>query len=208
MNFKNKLDSLIEELQSEGIIDKRVLEVIKEVPRHLFVKKEYLNEAYSNYPLPIGHEATISQPYTVAFMLQHLELKETDKVLEIGTGSGWNSALISKLAKEVYTLEVIPELVKLAKSNLKKLNIKNVKIFLKDGSKGLEQFSPYNKIIVTASHKEIPKALIQQLNDNGILIAPIGSYYPQEMIKLKKENKRIKKETLGNFIFVPLKTEK
>ena len=201
--FKKQIERLIEELKLMGIKDEKVLEVIKKIPRHKFILENYLSEAYANYPLSIGYNQTISQPYTVAFMLQSLELKKNDKVLEIGTGSGWNAALISEIVKpgKVYTTEIIKELVEFAKKNLK--DYKNVKVIYSDGSQGLKEYEPYSKIIVTAGCPEIPKPLIEQLKPNGILVAPVGSY-SQKMLKITK-NKQLKIQELGDFVFVPLK---
>ena len=201
--FKKQIERLIEELKLMGIKDERVLDAIKKVPRHKFILENYLSEAYANYPLSIGYNQTISQPYTVAFMLQALELKKNDKVLEIGTGSGWNAALISEIVKpgKVYTTEIIKELVEFAKKNLK--DYKNVKVIYSDGSQGLKEYEPYSKIIVTAGCPEIPKPLIKQLKPNGILVAPVGSY-SQKMLKIIK-TKQLKIQELGDFVFVPLK---
>ncbi|MEK6936712.1 MAG: protein-L-isoaspartate(D-aspartate) O-methyltransferase [Nanoarchaeota archaeon] len=196
---------MLEDLEIKGITDKKVLEAIKNIPRHLFVPEELKNLAYEDQALPILSQS-ISQPYTVAFMLQNLNLKEKDKVLEIGSGSGWNSALIQNITKtKVFSVEFDKELAKFAKSNLKKAEIKNVKIIIADGNKGYKKESPYNKIIVTAACSKIPYDLIKQLKNNGILIAPIGSLYEQSMIKITKLKNEIKKENLGQFVFVPLK---
>lgn len=197
--------SLVEELKQQGIKDKKVLNAILKIPRHLFVKKESINESYSNYPLPILSSQTISQPYTVAFMLEALELKETDKVFEIGTGSGWNACLIAEICKKgkVITTEIIPSLVKFAAKNIKKTNLKNIKVLNIDGSKGYKK-EIFDKIIITAACSEIPEELLNQLKNNGILIAPIGPEFSQIMLKIKKRNGNIIKENLGDFVFVPL----
>lgn len=196
---------LLEELKNQGIIDKKVLNAIKKIKRELFVPKKYKDQAYENHPLPIKKNQTISQPYTVAFMLQALDLKKQDKVLEIGTGSGYNSALIQGITKTtVYTIEIIKDLVIFSKSNLKKAKIKKVKVYHHDGSKGFPKFKPYDKIIITAACPELPKNLIKQLKDKGILVAPIGSRYSQQLYKITKNKDKIKIENLGNFIFVPL----
>ena len=199
-------DYMIADLENKGIRDKKVLESIKKVHREDFVLKELKNLAYEDRALPIVSSQTISQPYTVAFMLQSLELKEKDKVLEIGSGSGWNSALISFITKtEVFTIEFNKEVAEFAKSNLKKSKIKNVKVVIEDGNKGYEKESPYNKIIITAACSKIPFDLIKQLKNKGILLAPIGNLFEQDLIKIKKINSKIEKENLGKFVFVPLK---
>lgn len=208
-NYKKEVKALIEELKSQGISDKNVLESIETVPRCLFVPKDLLREAYSNNPLPVGKGQTISQPYTVAFMLQALELKKGLKVLEVGSASGWNAALIGYIIKpgKVYTTEIIPELAELAKENLKKLknSEKVIKVILTDGSLGLSKYAPFDRIIVTAACPKIPNSLIEQLSSNGILIAPVGGEFDQEMIRIRKNKDKIEKEDLGSFIFVPLK---
>ena len=199
-------NQLIKELKLQGITDKKVLRAIEKIPRELFVPKKYKDQAYKNHPLPIGNGQTISQPYTIALMLQALDLKINDKVLEIGTGSGYNSALIQEITKTtVYTTEIIPSLIKFAKNNLKKAKIKKIKVFHYDGSKGFPKFKPYDKIIVTAACPELPKELIKQLKIGGILVAPIGSKFTQQMYKITKLKNKLRMENLGNFIFVPLK---
>ncbi len=200
----NKME-LIEELKVQDIKDKRVLDSILKIKREKFILKEKIKEAYENKPMEIGYGQTISQPYTVAFMIENLELKEGSKVLEIGSGSGYNAAIMSQIAKIIYSIEIIPELVEFAKSNLKKSKIKNVKIIQGDGSIGYKKEAPYDRIIVTAASPEIQEELLNQLNENGILIIPVGNLGSQEMIKIKKINGKIKKEILGEFTFVPLK---
>ena len=204
--FEIQRKSLIEELEQDGIKDKKVLDAILKIPRHLFVQKEFVDQAYFNYPLPILSSQTISQPYTVAFMLESLELKENDKVFEIGTGSGWNACLIAEICKKgkVITTEIIPSLAEFAKKNIKKFNFKNIKILNIDGSKGYKKEAPFDKIIITAAASKIPEILLKQLKNNGILVAPIGSEFSQSMIKIKKKDGKIIKENLGEFIFVPL----
>lgn len=195
---------LLAELKKEGIKEK-ILEAIDKIDRKNFVLEEQQNLAYINEPLPIGFGQTISQPYTVAFMLQNLELKEGDKVLEIGTGSGWNAALISYLVGEkgiVYTIERIKELYEKAKEKLK--NYKNVRVILGDGSKGLKDFSPYDKIIITAAAEKLNEEIKNQLKENGIIVAPIGPLFCQKMVKLIKKEGKFSGKSLGNFVFVPL----
>jgi len=205
MDFKLKL--LIGELKTQGIKDKLVLKALEEIPRKLFVPKDLREEAYENHPLHIGHNQTISQPYTTAFMLQDLELKRDDIVLEIGTGSGWSTALTAYICEKIYSIETIPELSKIAKENIKKTKLKNIKIITGDGSKGLKKYSPYDKIIVNAACSQVPKTLISQLKDNGILICPVGNLYEQNLLKIVKEKDKIKTYNLGGFIFVPLVSE-
>ena len=201
-----KKEDMIRQIKQYGVSDKKVLDAISKVDRKDFVLEEYKSSAYSDMPLPVGHGATISQPYTVAFMIEVLKLEEGNRVLEVGTASGWNAALISKIVgKEgkVITIEIVPELVEFAKKNLKKF--KNVEVVKGDGSKGYEKEGPYDAIIVTAASPKIPKPLIKQLKGGGRLVIPVGSESGQELIKVVKEKGKIKKESLGFFIFVPLK---
>lgn len=204
--MRNEKTRLIEYWQNSGLIkDKRLVEAFKATPREKFIHNGYLGEAYGDYPLPIGYGQTISQPTTVMLMIQALELKKTDEVLEVGAGSGYCAAIISKLCKKVITTEIIPELAEFAKNNIKKCNITNVEIIEYDGSQGYEKQAPYDKIMVTAACPSIPTTLIEQLKENGIILAPVGSFLGQIMIKgIKKQGKLVTKN-LGDFVFVPLK---
>lgn len=189
------------------ITDRKLIEAFRKIPRENFVKKEFLEEAYDDQPLPTIEGQTISQPTTVMIMLQALSLKEGDKVLEIGTGSGYNAALISYVVGKkgiVYTIEIIQELVNFAKKNISKLNIKNVNIVHEDGSRGYRKESPYDKIIVTAASPEIPKILLEQLKFNGILVVPVGPLYNQKMLKIQKKKTKLNIKNLGDFVFVKL----
>src|SRR3989344_6298222 len=161
------LNSLIQLLKEEGIKDSNVLKTMLKVDRKLFVPKEHQDQAYGNYPIPIGNNATISQPFTVAFMLEKLELKKGLKVLEVGTGSGYNAALIAEIIKPgiIYTTEIIRGLAGLAKKNIEKLHLTNIKIIYTDGSKGYKKEAPYDRIIVTAACDELPEALVKQLKN-------------------------------------------
>ena len=202
---------LIDNWQRRGYkFDKKLIEAFKAVPREKFVHDHQKEGAYIDIALPIGHSQTISQPFTVMTMTQALDLKPNDKVLEVGTGSGYQAAIIAKIIApgKIFSTEIISELVIMAKNNLKKANIKNVKVINYDGSKGYPPEAPYDKIIVTAACPEIPKALIEQLKEGGILVAPVGSIlFGQKMIKAKKVNGKLHKENLGMFVFVPLKGE-
>ena len=195
-------------ISSEVIKDKRVIDAFKKIPREKFINKEHLDEAYGDYPLSIGEGQTISQPTTVAIMTQALELKEGDKVLEVGAGSGYQAAIIANIVGEkgrVISTEIIEELVKFAQENIKKLKLNNVRIVHCDGSKGYEKEAPYDKIIVTAACPSIPKPLINQLKENGIIIAPVGNLLEQVMVKARKKGDKLIEENLGYFMFVPLK---
>jgi len=200
------INYMIEDLKAKGIKDKKVLEAINKVPREDFVLEEFRQEAYEDKALPIVSSQTISQPYTVAFMLEKLNLKEKDKVLEIGSGSGWNSALISFITKsEVFSVEFDENVADFAKKNLEKQKISHVKVIVGDGNKGYEKERPYDKIIVTAACSKIPFDLIEQLKNKGILLVPVGSLFDQDLIKITKKGKETEKENLGKFVFVPLK---
>jgi len=205
--LEKKKEFLIKELIEQGITDELVLDAIRNVPRHLFVPSEFLDEAYANYPLPIGYGQTISQPYTVAFMLQELGLRKGLKVFEVGTGSGWNAGLIAWIVKPalVYTTEIIAELAEMAKRNLKSAGIKNVKVLPIDGSCGYAKEAPYDRIIVTAACPSVPKMLVEQLRIGGELIAPVGGCAEQKMVKVIKRKNRLEKKELGYFVFVPLR---
>ncbi|EQC49287.1 protein-L-isoaspartate O-methyltransferase [Bacteriovorax sp. BSW11_IV] len=173
--YKDERMNMVEEyLREEGIKDERVLKAMADVPRHEFILQEYKNYAYSNIALPIGFGQTISQPYVVAYMTQVLELNSTDKVLEIGTGSGYQSAVLAALVKDVYSVEIIPELSERAKETFKKIGVHNVYLKSGNGFEGWSDFAPYSKIIVTAAPRNIPKKLIQQLAPGGLMILPLG----------------------------------
>ena len=187
------------------IKDRKVIKAFEVVPREKFVLHSFKNESYHDVPLPIGFDQTISQPTTVLIMIEALELKKKDKVLEVGAGSGYGAAIISRLAKKVYTTEIIPELIKFAKNNLKKTKIKNVEVVEWDGSRGYDKEKPYDKIIITAGCPEIPQGLIEQLKEGGIIVAPVGGSFGQRMIKGIKKKGKLKEEYLGDFMFVPLR---
>ena len=199
-------EELIKKLEDDGIKEE-ILKAIEKIDREDFVLEKDLNEAYEDHPLSIGYGQTISQPYTVAFMLQELELKEGDKVLEIGTGSGWNAALISYIVGEkgkVYTVEIIDELAEKVKEKLK--NYRDIIVFSGDASHGLAEYAPYNKIILTAAPKKLAEEFKEQLADGGILLAPVGEY-TQKLIKLTKKGDKFIETEKGDFIFVPLVSE-
>ncbi len=202
-------EQLIDYWASSGIIkDKKVIDAFRKIPREIFISKEKEGEAYGDYPLPIGEGQTISQPTTVMIMTQALELKENDKVLEVGSGSGYQASIIANILGDggkLISTEIVDELVESAKSNINKLNLKNARIIKWDGSKGYADEAPYDKIIITAACPKIPKPLIEQLKEGGIIVAPVGSMVEQVMIKGKKINGKLIEEKLGEFMFVPLK---
>lgn len=207
LNVQRRIQ-MVRELETEGIKDKKVLEAMERIPRHEFLPRDMENEAYLDIPLPIGYEQTISQPYTVAFMLEELELEAGNKVLEIGTATGYNACLIAEIVGKkgkVYTIEIIPELAKLAEKNIEKMGMKNIKVVKGDGSQGYGKARPYDRIILTAGAPEIPRPLVKQLKIGGVFIGPIGSMYSQNMVKLKKTREGITQEEMGSFMFVPLR---
>ncbi|MBN1923689.1 MAG: protein-L-isoaspartate(D-aspartate) O-methyltransferase [Nanoarchaeota archaeon] len=205
---KDKKELILNYWKKDKIItDKKVLNAFKKVERQNFVPK-YLKEfAYDDVPLHIGEGQTISQPTTVALMTQALNIKKGDNVLEVGSGSGYQAAILSELVGEkgkVFTIEYLKELYLFAKKNLK--SYKNVKVLLGDGSKGYNAEAPFDKIIVTAASPVIPPPLIEQLKTGGVLLIPVGEFI-QDMLKITKTKSGLKKEDLGEFRFVPLKGE-
>lgn len=191
-------------LRHADITDKDVLAAIEAVPRHAFVPERYLEQAYEDHPLPIGHGQTISQPYIVALMTQLLELKRGDKVLEIGTGSGYQAAILAELTEEVYSVEIIPELAWEAAQRLKQLGYTNVRVKYDDGYYGWEEFAPYDAIIVTAAADHVPPPLIRQLNDGGNLVIPVGTEGGEQRLqKITKQGDQVSIENVIGVIFVP-----
>ncbi|MCD6572239.1 MAG: protein-L-isoaspartate O-methyltransferase [Thermoplasmata archaeon] len=207
MQHNSERARLVKELKKEGYI--RTPEVEKaflETPRENFVPDHLKKSAYLDTPLEIGFGQTISAPHMVAIMCEALVLKKGQKVLEIGSGSGYHAAIVSKIIGEkgkVYSVERIKELADMARENIRKTGIKNVEIFVGDGSLGLEKFAPYDRIYVTCAAPDIPKPLIDQLKDPGLLLIPVGRYYC-DLILLKKENGKISTKNLGECAFVPL----
>lgn len=198
-------EALICYWQSTGLItDRRLLEAFRNIPREEFVLQEYRHRAYDDVALPIIADQTISQPTTVLIMIQALELQPSDKVLEIGAGSGYNAAVMAQLCSRVISTEIVPELARFAAQNLKKAGIQNVEVVEWDGSQGYAQEAPYDRIIVTAACKAIPQPLVEQLKEQGIILAPVGEQYNQTMIKGRKIKGRLITEELGSFAFVPL----
>ena len=194
-----------EQLISRGINDKRIVEAFLKVPRHEFVPPSLKEEAYNDYPLPIGFGQTISQPYMVAIMLETARLKPQQRVLEIGTGSGYQTALLLQLVKEVYSIERVPELAGRAKEILERLGYSEVKIKIGDGSVGWEEFAPFDRIIVTAAAPEIPVSLKRQLSPNGgNLIVPVGQRYHQILKIVSREGKNYNIKEGDPCVFVPL----
>lgn len=189
--------------QNKIIRDERLINAFLKVPRELFLRDQYRDFAYEDTPLPSLRGKTISQPTTVMIMAQLLELEENDEVLEIGAGSGYNAAILSRIAKKVYTTEIIPELVLFARENLKNARIKNVEVLEVDGTRGIEG-KIFDKIIMTAAAKEFPPKLLESLKEGGIIVGPIGNKREQEMVRGIKEKGKIAYEFHGQFLFSPL----
>ena len=205
MDFKKAREEMIEyQIKRRGIRDKAVLEAINMIPREKFVLKENENDAYLDCPLPIGMGQTISQPYMVALMTQCLSPEGSEQVLEIGTGSGYQAAILSKLAKMVYTIERFKVLADKAIEIFKKLGIKNIKVIVGDGTEGLNKYSPYDGIMVTAGAPEIPRSLIEQLNEKGRIVIPVGNSFSQDLLLGIKEKGKLKTVNYGGCVFVPL----
>jgi protein-L-isoaspartate(D-aspartate) O-methyltransferase len=191
-------------LLPRGIKDPRVLEAMGKIPRHLFVEEALIGEAYNDHPLPIGNKQTISQPYIVALMTEALELTGTEKTLEIGTGSGYQTALLAELTRTVFTVERVKSLMVNARDLLNKLGYKNILYKAFDGSLGWQQYKPYDAIIVTAGAPKIPRPILQQLAEGGRLIVPVGNRYSQELIRVTRRKGRNIQQNLGGCRFVDL----
>lgn len=203
--YKQRRELMVkEQIEKRGIKDKGVISSILEIPRHLFVDEEQREDAYGDFPLPIGCSQTISQPYIIALMTSFLKLRGKERVLEIGTGSGYQSAVLSKLVDNVYTIERIPILAERSKVIFEMLGIENVHITVGDGTLGLPENAPYDRIIVTAASDNIPKPLIDQLNNGGIMVCPIGERHIQRLVVVTKEQGMIKEHDEGGCVFVPL----
>ncbi len=192
------------QLIARGIKDKRVLAAFLKVPRHKFVAPELVKSAYEDCPLPIGNGQTISQPYMVALMTELLKLTGPERVLEIGTGSGYQTAILAELAKEVYSIERIEKLAENARKSLHDAGYHNVNINVGDGSLGLSEFEPYDGIIVTAGAPETPSFLPAQLKDGGRLVIPVGGSFSQTLIVCEKTGKELLSKEICGCIFVPL----
>ena len=192
------------QLIPRGITDDKVLQAMGKVHRHLFVEEALMGEAYNDHPLPIGYKQTISQPYIVALMTQALGLTGDEKTLEIGTGSGYQTAILAELSKTVYTIERIIPLKEKAMKLLNQLGYRNIRFKAYDGSLGWKEMKPFDAIIVTAGAPRVPDPLLEQLAVGGKMIIPIGDKYSQELIKVTKKKKDYKKENLGGCRFVEL----
>jgi protein-L-isoaspartate(D-aspartate) O-methyltransferase len=203
-DFETQRERMVEtQIKARGVADGKVIEAMGKVPRHLFVPENMRSYAYGDEPLPIGEGQTISQPYIVAYMTEVLELRGEERVLEVGTGSGYQTAILATLAKEVYTVEIVSALSFRAQEILKRLDYSNIFFKIGDGTSGWKEYAPYDAIIVTAAPASVPQALEDQLTVNGKMIIPVG-YEFQELVLVIREKEKIQKRNLLPVRFVPL----
>src|SRR5213592_4447305 len=196
-----------EQLVPRGIHERRVLAAMAKVPREEFVPPESRAASYEDGPLPIGYDQTISQPYIVAFMTEQLRLSPTDRVLEVGTGSGYQAAILAELAGEVYTIEIVAPLAQSAEAALQRLGYKNVHVKVGDGYKGWPEYAPFDAIIVTCAPDKVPQLLTDQLKESGRMIIPVGDRFAQQLYLLEKKNGQLKESVTLPVRFVPMSGE-
>ncbi len=205
IKYERQREKMVEkQIKSRGITDPKVLAAFRKVPRHLFVSEALMDQAYGDFPLPIGEQQTISQPFIVAEMTQALQLDKDDRVLEIGTGSGYQAAILAEITFRVYTIERIRSLLIKARGLFDKLCYHNIVTKYSDGTTGWTDESPFDAIIVTAGAPEIPEVLVDQLAMGGRMVLPVGDQYSQSLIRLYKDEKGIHKTNLGGCRFVKL----
>ncbi len=206
-NYAISREKMVEkQIVKRGITDEKVISAMAKVPREEFIPLEYKPHAYIDSPLPIGYDQTISQPFIVALMTYLIDLKGGEKVLEIGTGSGYGAAVLAEISKEVYTIEIIEGLADSAKERLAKLGYDNIKVKCGDGFFGWEEYAPYDAIVVTCAPGYIPQPLVDQLKAGGKMVIPVGDYF-QELILVTKTDEGIKEESIIPVRFVPMKGE-
>jgi len=193
-----------EQIVMRGVVEERVLAAMRKVPREEFVPAEFRAESYTDRPLPIGYDQTISQPFIVAFMTEQLRLQPTDRVLEIGTGSGYQAAILAELVAEVYSIEIIEPLKKNAEAILQRLGYKNVHVKAGDGYKGWPEHAPFDSIIVTCAPERVPQPLVDQLKEGGRMIIPVGAKFAQELYLLEKKDGRLEQSAVLPVRFVPM----
>lgn len=196
------------QIKSRGVTDQATLEACMKVPRHRFVLPQYINSAYNDSPLPIEEGQTISQPYIVAFMTEALSLKRTDKILEIGTGSGYQAAILAEICDSVFTIEIFPKLGEKAIELFAELGYKNIFVKIGDGYKGWSEHAPFDAIIVTCAPSKIPEPLKNQLAEGGRMIIPVDDLYGQSLILLEKRKGKLREEKVLPVRFVPMINEK
>ena len=192
------------QIEARGIEDERVIEAMLAVPRHEFIPEQYRHYAYRDSPVPIGHGQTISQPYIVALMTEELSLSTADRVLEVGTGSGYQAAVLAEIVKEVYTIEIVQPLGEQAEERLRGLGYDNIKVKIGDGYEGWEEYAPYDRVIVTCAPTDIPQPLIDQMKEGGIMVIPVGSAGFQYLYRVKKYMGEAQREKVIPVSFVPL----
>ena len=204
-SYKTLREQMVKtQIEARGVKDQKVLKAMRSVPRHLFVPEENRRFAYSDFPLPIGEGQTISQPYIVALMTELLLPRETDKILEVGTGSGYQAAVLARIVDSVYTIEIYQSLATKAEELLQKLGYNNVVVQAGDGYAGWREHAPFNGIIVTCSPTDIPGPLEEQLAEGGRMIIPVGEGYNQELVIVTKENGKLRKKRVLPVRFVPM----
>ena len=205
MNYEAPRKAMVEEqLLRRGIKNERLLRAFSKVERHRFVSRDLMSNAYLDFPLSIGEGQTISQPYIVALMTEYLELTGNEKVLEIGTGSGYQTAILAELAKEVCSIERLPHLAAKAENLLKEMGYTNIKIKVGDGASGWPQQAPFDRIIITAAALQVPFALREQLKETGKIIAPLGEAFNQVLTLIEKKEGRFESTDICGCVFVPL----
>jgi len=203
--IQKRMQMVQKDIQGRGVKDPKVLEAMGKIPRHLFVDESFKEKAYADHPLPIGEGQTISQPYVVALMTEALRLRPEDRVLEIGTGSGYQAAVLADIVKEVYTIEIRKPLAESASKRLHELGYKNIQVRCADGYFGWEEVAPFDAVMVTAASNHIPPPLLKQLKEGGRLIIPVGSTtFHQTLTLVIKEKGDLQVEQLGGVLFVPL----
>ncbi|MBW2200662.1 MAG: protein-L-isoaspartate(D-aspartate) O-methyltransferase [Deltaproteobacteria bacterium] len=205
VKYQRQREAMVKkQIESRGITDLKVLEALRKVPRHLFVSEALRDQAYGDFPLPVGEQQTISQPYIVAEMTQALQLGKEDRVLEIGTGSGYQAAILAEIVFRVYTIERIHSLFINARKIFDKLRYHNIVTKYSDGTSGWADESPFDAIVVTAGAPEIPNILVSQLAVGGRMVIPVGNHYSQDLIKLYKNEEGVRTTSLGGCRFVKL----
>ena len=207
MDYSSERKALVSSLVDEGYLkSKNVIDAMLNVPRELFVPESLMMSAYDDCPLPIGDGQTISAPHMVALMTESLKVEEDSVILEVGAGSGYQAAVLAFLARTgfIYSLERVPSLVEFARKNLASCGVKNVEVIHSDGTLGYERHALYNRIIVTAAAPRVPKALIAQLKDGGLMLVPVGNRFLQNLVEVRKNGDEIKETSHGGCVFVPL----
>ncbi len=205
MDYEAAREQMVEEqLRARGIVDRRVLAAFRSVPRHLFVNTELRHEAYADHPLPIGGGQTISQPYIVGLMTSLLRLQGHERVLEIGAGSGYQTAILSDLALEVFSVERLPELLSGVDERLRQMGCLNVHLSAGNGSLGWPEHAPYDAILVSAAAPDLPEPLVEQLGEGGRLVLPIGPQQGQLLVEVEKRGGKLIRRNVANCLFVPL----